>query len=89
MSQTVAERTAEQIAESARQASRAAGAITDAIDDGVEAVRRTVKQGGSAADEILHDTTRRFRRQPVLTVATTFVIGVTIGTLLGWRLSRR
>ena len=89
MSQNIAERTAGHVAESARQASRATSALTDAVDDGVEAVRRTVKKGGNAADEILHDTTRRFRRQPVLTVATTFVIGVTVGTLLGWRLSRR
>ena len=89
MSQTVMERTAEQIGESARQASRATSAIADAIDDGVGAVRRAAKQGGDAAEEILNDTTQRIQRHPVLTVATSFAIGVTAGTLIGWMLKRR
>ena len=89
MSQTVMERTAEQIGESARQASRATSAIADAIDDGVGAVRRAAKQGGNAAEEILHDTTQRIQRHPVLTVATSFAIGVTAGTLIGWMMKRK
>jgi hypothetical protein len=89
MSRTVAERTAEHIGESARQASRATSAIADAIEDGVGVVRRAVKQGGDAADEFLDDATQPLRRYPVLTVVTTFAIGVTAGTLLGWMLKRR
>jgi hypothetical protein len=89
MSQTEAERVAKHMVESAREASRATSAIADVIDDGVGAVRRAVKQGGDAADEFLDDTTRRLRRRPVLTVATTFAIGVAAGTFLGWMLKRR
>ena len=89
MSQTVVEKAAEQIAESAQQASRATSAIADAIDDGVGAVRRAAKQGGDAAEEILNDTTQRIQRHPVLTVATSFAIGVTAGTLIGWMMKRK
>jgi len=89
MSQSVAERTAEHIGESARQVSRATSAIADAIDDGVGVVRRAAKQGGDAAEEILNDTTQRIQRHPMLTVATSFAIGVTAGTLIGWMMKRR
>ncbi len=89
MSQTVAERTAEHISDSARQASCATSAIADAIDDGVRVVRRAAKQGGDAAEEILNDTTERIQRHPVLTVATSFAVGVTAGTVIGWMLKRR
>jgi ElaB/YqjD/DUF883 family membrane-anchored ribosome-binding protein len=89
MSQTVVERTAEHIGESARRASRATSAIADAIEDGVGVVRRAAKQSGDAAEEILNDTTQRIQRHPVLTVATSFAVGVTAGTLIGWMLKRR
>ena len=89
MSQTVVERTAEQIGKSARQASRATSAIADAIEDGVGVVKRAAKQGGDAAEEFLDDTTQRFQRHLVLTVAATFAVGVTAGALIGWMMKRR
>ncbi len=89
MSQTVVERTAEQIGKSARQASRATSAIADAIEDGVGVVRRAAKQGGDAAEEFLDDTTQRLQRHLVLTVATTFAVGVTAVALIGWMMKRR
>jgi len=89
MSRTVVERTAEHLAESAHQASRATSAIADAIGEGVGVVRRAAKQGGDAAEEFLDDTTQRLQRHLVLTVATTFAVGVTAGTLIGWMMKRR
>jgi hypothetical protein len=89
MSQTVLERTAEQIGKSVHQASRATGVIADAIEDGVEVARRAAKQGGDAAEEFLDDTSQRLQRHLLLTVATTFAVGVTAGTLIGWMMKRR
>ena len=89
MAQTRVERTVEHIAESVQQASRATSAVADAIQDGVGVVRRAAKQGGNAAEEFLDDTTQRMQRHLVLTVATTFVIGITAGTLIGWMMKRR
>jgi hypothetical protein len=88
MSQTAAERTADQIIESAHQASRATGAIADAFEDSVGAVRRAAKQSGDATEEFLNDTTQRFQRHLVLTVAAAFVVGVTSGVLIGWMMRR-
>ena len=89
MSQTVVERTADHIAESAHHASRATSAVADAIGNGVGVVRRAAKQSGDAAEEFLNDTTQRIQRHPVLTVATTFAVGFTAGTFLGWMLKRK
>jgi hypothetical protein len=89
VAQTRVERTAEHIAESVQRASRATSAVADAIQDGVGVVRRAAKQGGDAAEEFLDDTTQRIQRHLVLTVATTFVIGITAGTLIGWMMKRR
>jgi hypothetical protein len=89
MSQTVLERTADHIAESAHQASRASSAVADAIEGGVGVVRRAAKQGGDAAEEFLNDTTQRLQRHLVLTVAATFAVGLSAGTLIGWVMKRR
>ena len=89
MSPTVVERTADHIAESAHQASRATSAVAEAIGEGVGVVRRAAKQGGDAAEEFLNDTTERIQRHLVLTVATTFAVGLTAGTLIGWMMRRR
>jgi hypothetical protein len=89
MSQSVVEKTAEHIGESVRQASCATSAIADAIEDGVRVVRRAAKQSGDAAEELLDDTTQRLQRHFVLTVATTFAVGLTAGTLIGWMIKRR
>lgn len=89
MSQTLVERTAEHIADSAHQASRATSAIADAIEGGVGVMRRAAKHGGDAAEEFLDDTTGRLQRHLVLTVATTFAVGLTSGALIGWMLKRR
>jgi hypothetical protein len=89
MSQTVVERTAEHIADSVHQASRTTSAVADVIENGVEVVSRTAKQGGDAAEEFLNDTTQRIQRHPVLTVATTFAVAFTAGTVITWMLKRR
>jgi hypothetical protein len=63
--------------------------VADAIQDGVGVVRRVAKRGGDAAEELLTDTTQRMQRHLVLTVATTFAVGFTAGTLIAWMMKRR
>jgi ElaB/YqjD/DUF883 family membrane-anchored ribosome-binding protein len=89
MSPTIMEKTAEHIAESVHQASRATAAVGDAIEDGVGVVRRAARQGGDAAEEFLNDTTQRIQRHPMLTIATTFAVGLTAGAFIGWMIKRK
>jgi len=89
MAQSALDRTAEHIAESAHQAFRVTTAVADAIEDGVGVVTRAAKQGGDAAEEFLNDSTQRIQRHPVLTVATTFVVGLAAGAFIGWMIKRR
>ncbi len=89
MSQTVMDRTAEHIAESARQASRVTSAVADAVEDGVGVVRRAARQGGDAAEEFLDDTAQRLQRYPLLTVATTFAVGLAAGAFIGWMIKQK
>ena len=90
MSQTVLDKNTEAIGDSPHQASAASSAVPDAIiEDGVGGVRRAAKQGGDAAKEILNDATRRIQRQPALTVALTFVVGLTAGVLIGLIMKQR
>jgi ElaB/YqjD/DUF883 family membrane-anchored ribosome-binding protein len=88
MSESAVGRTSDFIAESATQASRPTRAITEAIQDGIGVVRRAAQQGGDAAEEILTNTTQRIKRNPVLTVVTTFAAGFVAGTLIGWAVKR-
>jgi len=88
MSQTVVEETAGHIADSARRASCATNAVADAINDGAGVVKRAAKQGGDAAEELLNDTTERLQRNPLLTVAATFAVGIAAGALMGWMMKR-
>jgi len=89
MPPTVFEKTAEHITESAHQPSRTTTAVADAIEGGVGVVRRAARQSGDAAEEFLNDTTQRIQRHPMLTIATTFAVGLTAGAFLGWMIKRR
>ncbi|MFZ0304114.1 MAG: hypothetical protein WAL75_15595 [Terracidiphilus sp.] len=89
MSQSAVDRAVEHIAESAHQASCATGAIADAFGEGVDVVTRTAKHSGDAANDFLNETTRRLQRNPGLTIAATFAVGLTAGAFLGWVIKRR
>ena len=89
MSQSLLDRTADQVTETAHHAARATCAVGDAIEEGVGVVRRAAKQGGDAAEEFLNDTSKRLQRNPALTVAATFAMGLAAGAFIGWTVRRR
>ena len=82
MSETVVGRAAEYIAESVGQASRVTSVVADAVQEGAQVVRRAAKKGGDTAQEFLTDATERMQHNLVLTMATTFAVGFTAGTLI-------
>jgi ElaB/YqjD/DUF883 family membrane-anchored ribosome-binding protein len=89
MSQTLVDKAGEHISQSVREASRVTAAVADAVVDGVEAARRVAKQGGDAAEDFVNDSTRRIQRNPLITVAVTFVTGLAVGTLAGLLIRRK
>jgi ElaB/YqjD/DUF883 family membrane-anchored ribosome-binding protein len=89
MSETVVARAGEQIAETARAASRLTSAMTDAVEEGLGGARRVAKQAGDMAEEFFDDTTKRLGRHPVETVVGAVAVGMAIGVVIGWLISRK
>jgi ElaB/YqjD/DUF883 family membrane-anchored ribosome-binding protein len=89
MSETVVGRAGEQIAETARTASRMTSAMADAVEEGLGGARRVAKQAGDAAEEFFDDTTKRLGRHPVETLVGSLAVGIAIGVVIGWLISRK
>jgi hypothetical protein len=89
MSDSVAGRAGDQIAETARTASRMTSAMADVVEEGLGAARRVAKQAGDAAEEFFDETTKRLERHPVETVVGSMVVGIALGIVVGWLISRR
>jgi len=89
MTKDLLEKADEQVTESIRKLTRASSAMADAIDESTDVIKHAIKRSGDAAEELLDDTTRRVKRHPVETMAVTFTLGVIVGGLIGWLVSRR
>jgi ElaB/YqjD/DUF883 family membrane-anchored ribosome-binding protein len=89
MAENSLEKADEQVAESMRKLTRAASAMADAIDEGVGVIKHAVKRSGDAAEEVMDDATQRVKRHPVEAIAATFTLGVLVGGIIGWMVSRR
>jgi ElaB/YqjD/DUF883 family membrane-anchored ribosome-binding protein len=89
MAESILEKADVQVEESIRKVSRAASAMAEAIDEGVGAIKLAVKRSGDLAEELLDDTTQRVKRHPVETMAVTFTLGLLVGGLIGWMVSRK
>ena len=89
MAENSVEKADAQVAESIRKLTRATSAMAEAIDEGVGAIKLAVKRSGDLAEEMIDDTTQRVKRHPVETVVATFTLGLIVGGLIGWIMSRR
>jgi ElaB/YqjD/DUF883 family membrane-anchored ribosome-binding protein len=72
-----------------REVSRFREAVSDAVDDGVRSALRTIKQGRSAADDVIHDARHAVKQNPIQSVGVVFAVGVMTGALAAWIGSRR
>ncbi len=89
MDEEMLEKADEQVAESIRKLTRATSAMADAIDEGVTVVKRAVKRSGDVAEELMVDTRERVKRHPAESMTAIFTLGVLIGGLVGWLMSKR
>jgi hypothetical protein len=89
MSQTFVEKAGDHIAQSVHEASRVTSSAADAIAEGVNVARRAAKQGCEAAEDFMHDSTKRIQRNPLAAVTATLVAGLALGTLVGLSIRRK
>ena len=89
MAENIVEKAEAQVAESIRKLTRATSAMAEAIDEGVGAIKLAVKRSGDLAEEMIDDTTQRVKRHPVETVVATFTLGLIVGGLISWMVSRK
>jgi ElaB/YqjD/DUF883 family membrane-anchored ribosome-binding protein len=89
MSQTLVEKAGDHIAQSIHEASRVTSEAADAVAEGVNVARRAAKQGCEAAEDFVHDSTKRIQRNPLAAVAATLVAGLALGMLAGLSMRRR
>ena len=89
MAENIVEKDDAQVAESIRKLTRATSAMAEAIDEGVGAIKLAVKRSGDLAEEMMDDTTQRVKRHPVETVVATFTLGLIVGGLISWMVSRK
>ena len=89
MAENSVEKADAQVAESIRKLTRATSAMAEAIDEGVGAIKLAVKRSGDLAEEMIDDTTQRVKRHPVESVVATFTLGLIVGGLISWMLSRK
>ena len=89
MAENIVEKADAQVAESIRKLTRATSAMAEAIDEGVGAIKLAVKRSGDMAEEMMDDTTQRVKRHPVETMVATFSVGIIVGGLISWMVSRK
>jgi ElaB/YqjD/DUF883 family membrane-anchored ribosome-binding protein len=83
MAESIFEHVGDQIDETAQKITRAASAVADAFEDGVKTARRVAKRGEIAAEELIDDTKKRVKNNPLESMAVIFAAGVAAGALIG------
>jgi ElaB/YqjD/DUF883 family membrane-anchored ribosome-binding protein len=67
---------------------RAKEAVADAVEDGIATTKRSLQQGRRAAEDLLDDAQHYVKRQPLGTVGTALGVGLGLGAVIGFLLSR-
>ena len=75
----------QQLTHFGKEAVRMKAAIAERIDDDMRKARRAVKHGYRAAEDLVDDTTRRVKRDPLRALGLCFVVGMATGWLLPHR----
>lgn len=76
------------VMEAGAEASRLKVRATHAVEDAVTEARRLAKRSRYAAEDLVDDAQYRIKRDPLLSVAITFAVGLGVGVLAGWLAGR-
>jgi ElaB/YqjD/DUF883 family membrane-anchored ribosome-binding protein len=72
-----------------REVSRFKSVVTEAVEEGVQSAVKALKQGRSAAEDVIYDAQHTVKQKPLQAVGVVFAAGVLAGSLLGWLSTRR
>ncbi len=78
----------EKLSQMSAEATRIKERMSHAMEDGVDAARRAMRKGKYAAEDLLDETAYRIKRDPINSVAITFGVGMGLGVMIGWLLTR-
>ena len=72
-----------------REVSRIKSVVSEAVEDGVKSAVKAMKQGRNAAEDMIVDARHTVRQKPFQAIGVVFGVGVLVGGLLAWAVSRR
>jgi ElaB/YqjD/DUF883 family membrane-anchored ribosome-binding protein len=78
----------ERVAQAGVEASRLKGAAAHAMEDAVTEAKRLVKRTRNAAEDLVDDAAHQIKHDPLRSVGISLAIGLGVGMLTGWLLSR-
>jgi len=76
------------VSQAAVEAVRLKKVTSEAFDGGLHMARRLAKRGRHAAEDMLDDAAHRIKREPLRSVSTCFAVGIGVGVLSGWLMTR-
>jgi ElaB/YqjD/DUF883 family membrane-anchored ribosome-binding protein len=62
--------------------------IEDAVENGIKAAKRTVRNGQHATEDLLDEAKYKIKREPLGSVALSLGIGLGLGAIVGWLVTR-
>ena len=89
MPETAAKVAKAQVADAQEWLSHLPENVSNAIDDGLDATKRRWKRGKQAAEDLSEEALYRMKRHPVRSAAIALGVGMGVGVLLGWALTRQ
>jgi ElaB/YqjD/DUF883 family membrane-anchored ribosome-binding protein len=72
-----------------REVSRLKSVVTEAVEEGVQTAVKALKQGRSAAEDVIYDARHTVKQKPLQAVGVVFAAGLLAGSMIGWLSTRR
>ena len=72
-----------------REVSRLKSVVTEAVEEGVQSAVKALKQGRSAAEDVIYDTRHTVKQSPLQAIGVVFAAGLLAGSMIGWLSTRR
>jgi hypothetical protein len=89
MSPTVLDRASEQISENINKAVRATSNVGDVLRERLDNAKVVARRSAHRAEKIFDEGKTHIKRHPVAAVFGSFLLGLSIGTVVGWTLRRK